>query len=373
MALHRLSEADIAVTPLHKLGSLDETRGPPQAFGPNEPADLQASTSQEFQYAPSVASTRTRFGLGRCSAASVTETGFDDDEWDGEAEVVRLYGKDWKERHGVMESSAEFCPGLEAGRMICTMCHAQLTSYSTVLSHFESKRHRRWLAWHNAELQAHYAQWLHQNGESDGFDMGLDGENMWNEESMRFAPPPPPVPRVFQTIPENERAALFGGDWSTDGEIPLPPQPETATTYQTPSQPPQIVSESEWCVPPPPPPRTSSRKLFLGQPQPEEEPAPPSSSSSADPLPPRQMPPSFSNAEPSHGAQSPLPTRSASAEDSSPSSPPRLPCETLLGQEVQVLDSYNGHEVLENGDVEEGYLPVTQGEMLRVLAGPEMG
>jgi len=274
-------------------------------------------------------------GLGH----GVTESVFtgigaaEDGEWDGEAEVIRLYGSDWMERNGVMFTSADFCPGLEAGRMICTICHAQLLSHSTVLSHFESKKHRRWLAWHNAEYQAKYGGGLEFPGNSvNPMDGSIPG-------------PPAIVPKVYQPLPVNERAELFRGDWSADGHIPLPPQPPAGDN--APVRMKGMANFSDWSadgridLPPQP---------FSGRTLVEEKPPPPP----RQPPPPAIVPESCDNTH-------------AEGEDAVEAEAQ----EALAGTEIRASQPYDGIEVLENGEVEVGYLVVSAGESLHILAGPE--
>ena len=77
------------------------------------------------------------------------------ERWEAEMALIEeRYGKDWRERHQIIETDGkEICPGIESGWMICMLCHKQLGGPGTVWSHFEGAAHMRNVQWQDEILR----------------------------------------------------------------------------------------------------------------------------------------------------------------------------------------------------------------------------
>eukprot|EP00929_Paragymnodinium_shiwhaense_P104876 TRINITY_DN69678_c0_g1_i1.p1 TRINITY_DN69678_c0_g1~~TRINITY_DN69678_c0_g1_i1.p1 ORF type:complete len:452 (-),score=91.70 TRINITY_DN69678_c0_g1_i1:98-1453(-) len=162
--------------------------------------------------------------------------------WDdgGEPELVRLFGPNWMQDHGVVVSSEGVYAGLEAGWMVCTLCGKQLAGFWTVISHFQGKVHQKKLYW-------------------------LDDERRRAEEFARHA--------AAGTLPlwhQQQPRALT--DIGCSPQSPLLP-PQSLFGHQACSSPPSCY-ESLWDLPthklpPPPPPRPPAHRPAPGWGQPQ--------------------------------------------------------------------------------------------------------
>lgn len=64
-----------------------------------------------------------------------------------EAEMVKLHGEDWINKNLLARTTRTYCPGLEEGWLVCTMCHKQLAGLYTIYAHCTSRRHVANLEW----------------------------------------------------------------------------------------------------------------------------------------------------------------------------------------------------------------------------------
>eukprot|EP00928_Gymnodinium_smaydae_P002102 TRINITY_DN1073_c0_g1_i1.p1 TRINITY_DN1073_c0_g1~~TRINITY_DN1073_c0_g1_i1.p1 ORF type:complete len:415 (+),score=79.37 TRINITY_DN1073_c0_g1_i1:48-1292(+) len=257
------------------------------------------------------------------------------EEEDGEAEVVRLFGIDWMRDHGVRITSEDCYPGLEAGWMICTLCEKQLAGHWTCVTHFESRIHRRNLAFRRAQ-----AKILEEI-----------------QDHLRNPQLALPAPAGFRTASYAaaagwRRAPLASVAPSSPGmtsTAPWSPHPSAASMasragVRPPSPPPGV----EPPPPPPPPPPPASP----GQPGPTHglacATASAANSWSSEAVPPEAV----------RGA--------SQAHDSTAAPAPAAAA-------VVACQAYDAVEVSEDGLPEPGYLAVKKGDGVRVLSAAEPG
>lgn len=371
----------------------------------------------------------------RPSVASIeTAPSEDEDEWDAEREIVKIHGEDWMEKHEIKMTSDEYCPGLEAGWMVCGLCHRQFAGLTSIYYHFESRNHQKnydwkWAKEHGANFAApflplpdsgeigdgdpeepvfmgfrpDFQPFLHPRPprrairdkkekapvEAEPFEMpkGLDEEQpAWMPSFAGGAGPglsmPPPPPPSGQMPPAPPPPPGDPDGWSPVGAPPplipgIPPPPPGNGAFAGMPPPPGPVSP--WGIPlnaaaPPPPP-----------PAPVDDGAPPM----GVPPPPMGVPPAGYGAPPPAGVppvgySPPPPAGSSPPPPGPPSSIPAAappppaaesspPTEATGPGEYVVAIAYDGREVNEAGSAEGGYLPLTVGARITLVTEASPG
>jgi len=286
--------------------------------------------------------------------------------------------------------------------MICTLCHKQLAGLCTVLSHFESRGHRSWLAWHNSEVMA-ASQAL------PGAPPALPAPVAWSGE--RQAPPPPleePPPALPPPLPgfapQSAHGWLpaYGADAAPAVSSAARPFPMPAGTRAAAAVPPPTSAPPSGGPPPPPPPLGPPPQGF-GPPPPPTGPPP-----GLGPPPPRGVPPPVRQGPPTV-APAPLPVPSPSSQlaaepvrlggplpqqaagpaggsagaeeaGSSGHAPGAVtpaesgrPAQNQEFWEAVVVLHYDATELAEDGRPEGGYLALSVGERLELRGAPVPG
>ena len=88
------------------------------------------------------------------SRSPIGQADEEEEQEEGETYLMREYGDNWMRDHCIMMSDEDFCPGLEAGWMVCTLCGKQLAGGWIVVSHIEGKWHKKNMAWRNSGYAA---------------------------------------------------------------------------------------------------------------------------------------------------------------------------------------------------------------------------
>jgi len=336
---------------------------------------------------------------------SIESVPTDEEDWDPEEEILKVWGENWMEYHHIKVTSESYCPGLEAGWLVCELCSRQLAGYHSLYMHFESRNHRRNLEWARAQLE---------EGGLAGGPEALPAPDGWMppDQFNAFQPPTQTAlgsrksggSRNRSSRGESSHAALYQqqqcppvrSSWAAmqgsqhamappppTSAVPPPPPPPPGDPSQwltagmpqgfsappPPSAAPPLVS-----APPPPPgapPATSSGPpppsgapppSSVGPPPPSGGPSPPS----AGPPPPSGGPP-LSGAGPPPPAAGPPPPTGGSGQ--SGGRPGMAPADGTYA----VARAYDGREVSATGTVEGGYLPLVEGTRVTLLSEAKPG
>jgi len=309
-----------------------------------------------------------------------------------------------------MMSNDSFCPGLEEGWMICSLCNKQLAGLCTVLSHFESKRHQQAMGWYGHEgddalrprLALPEPAWSPAPASGGG----------WNPPAPQMAretplpPAPPPTQGTTQTAftPPAFPSSMFKSS--------MPEPPPSSTTYAPrrggPPAPAVDNSYPSWAPPPPvsrpagthdiAPPLPPGRPAG---PRPPPGPRPPGGTAPSNAAPP---PPSASPWASGTGISQPPPPPPEEEEEhppppvdeedddepdfAPPAGPPTLASEgcrlsaplgsgsagpSKVVRHQQVALAYNGAEVNDQGEPEGGYLPLMVGQQVTLMSEHQPG
>jgi len=284
-----------------------------------------------------------------------------DPDWDPEKELVKLYGEDWMKTHCIEVTGEAFCPGLEAGWLICTLCHKRLAGMTTVLTHVEGRNHRKWLAWRSSEILIN----LHasQPPETGGWGAykGLAGTASSAQPVQQKPPPPEDPPPVSQPPPPPPLQLLRGKDKSSSLRGPPPPPPPSIGLFKTlggPAPPP----------PPGPPPPILCRPPPGDPPQNEDKDAAPAAAATVAVA---------AAAQGDQETQRPneLIREEAVAVPLGSSSPVACVSDQsqIQLQEATAIVAYDATEFLEDGQQEAGYLPLVPGDRLVLHGEPVSG
>lgn len=287
-----------------------------------------------------------------------------EEEWDPEAEVLRLYGENWMQNHGVQFSTEAFCPGIEEGWMICTLCHKQLAGLCTVLSHFESKGHQMWLAYRNQQVLG---------GQMQGTGLALPAPAGWKADQGWVVQPRvglPPPPPTNEPPPPPPPPPEGGEQMSYTGWVTMPPPPPLG-------QPPSIAGSYAPTGLPPSMPHAvpaagmgspDQGALFRadGQAPTELGRAQLGSLAPAHPGPP-------SIAEHPAQAQAVLGPTSAPAHGAAVLGPTSAPASATRSAEAIAVLPYEAKEVAEDGRPESGYLILEVGDRVVLHGAPVPG
>lgn len=291
-----------------------------------------------------------------------------DHDDDGEKEVLRLYGPDWMQTHGVVETSENQIPGILAGWWVCLLCNRQLAGHWQVVAHFESARHRKRFAWKKSEMnpghgfvqQPFYSPqaglpalpWPSYMASS----YPLPPYQTMNADTMRCAQQQQQQQRMNDPWPQADARVTH---IDNNSKVGPPMSPASQQDGQT---------QPRFPPPPPPPHFASLQRLGLPPPPP--------------PLPQPLQP---SSVLPTNGPQPKpisLSVHGVSLQTAEASTPPRWqqnlgPSVPVLGvppvRQLKVMAAYNADEIDELGQSEEGYMMVRAGEIVTVLCEPEPG
>lgn len=323
-----------------------------------------------------------------------------EEEWDPEEELVRVYGKDWMAKHGVVLSSDDYCPGLEEGWMICSLCHKMLAGYCTVLSHFESRNHRANLTWSKVQMG------------QDPSCLALPPPTSWSAAAPAREPwgtataqtpsaaapvAPMPVntlpPSWAPPLPASEVKAAPAPQGSKIGRPeaagrpvargPVAEAPSSSSPWAGGA--PAKASASPWAQPedlrpvPPPPPPVPSGGFAMPPPPPPPGPPPPDCPGGAPPM--AGPPPDLMAGPPPNLA----PPAAAPPPDVAIPSGPWAPADICGGVGVDVAveagpagartatEVYDAREMNEAREEEGGYLRLAPGDRVLLLSDPSPG
>lgn len=267
-----------------------------------------------------------------------------EEEWDPEEALIKMYGEDWQEKHGIKITSDTYCPGLEAGWMICTLCNRQLAGLWSVFTHFESRNHRRNFEWQfaHSERTAEFRECL-----------ALPPSEGWR------APPihsswAPSIQSAWMPPIQSQLPPLANTSWSPpppppSGMVPPPPPPPPGDPegWFLEGSPPQLgVTRSS--APPPP----SDQPPFWGGPPPPPSAPPPPGAPPGDSMPPC-------------GGAPTLGACGMASESSNKGAP-------TDGTYV-VAKVYDGLEWNEAGEIEGGYIALAVGDRATLLSEASSG
>jgi len=299
--------------------------------------------------------------------------------WDAETELIKLHGEDWKKIHGIEVTSETFCPGIEPGWLICTLCNKRLAGMCTVLNHVEGRWHRRCLAYksHESLINMHASQPPGAN--VWGAYTGIAGVAAPAQPVQKKYSPPEDLPPVAQPPPPPPLQLLKGKDGPSNlnGRPPPPPPSVGLLTSQGGPAPPP---------PPGPPPRILSRPPPGDPPQNEDARAAPAAAAEAE------------AAEKASVAQEDQEEQELKAQTRQEEDGASTITQATFGTrqeedgasiitqatfgtdqtqmhllEAIAIQPYDATEFLEDGQQESGYLPLLPGDRLLLHGEPASG